>query len=145
MLSIDAATVKGRLFDDHGRCNTPARPLDGYVEALRPGQWVIHVGLSQSLAYVDVLVDRADLDAESTTLQAWGLLYSDELQNELDDTGHLRYDHANQPVRRAPMVVSGRFEGAFLSKEEEEGGYRIRIDCAKLLPFYLEFPVSLTQ
>ncbi len=151
MLAVHAASVMmGRLFDEHGQCNTPSRPLVVDVAMRRPApraQWLISVGLPQSLAHVNVLVDREDIDAcdhdldgTGVPLLAMGLLYSDETQWVLGDDGRLLYNTENKPVRRAPIAVRSTFEGARLIKDEDDT-YRIRVDCAQLLPFYLEFPV----
>jgi hypothetical protein len=144
--TITVGTPKGRMYDAQGRCNTlDERPLMVSVQTIAPGRlWNIHVGCTTpGGSHVDVLVDAAIVEDKKHDgrLFATGLLYDDECQHVLDEYGQPFYDSENNPMRRAPIVVQGPFEGARFNRADWQP--HIRIDCVDLLSFWLEIPVTL--
>lgn len=137
--------VRGRMFSAQGQCNTRNAPLMAHVtHGAEAGSWVVHVGFGPS-AHVNVLITETALravaraEAEEVPLYATGFLYGDaRSEYVLDDRGFPLYDKQGQALVRAPVVVNGRFEGARLVSSDGH----VRVDCAALLPFYLEFVVG---
>jgi hypothetical protein len=150
---VQAGTVKGRLYDERGCCNTHANPLRLTITTIEPGRlWNVHIGfLSVSRAHVDVLFDLDVMHnpARNGALFASGLLFGDSATEYVtNEHGEVVYNHADRrPVMRAPIVISGPFTGAVLVDKDEGDGndvpLRIRVDAAELLPFYLEIPFQL--
>ncbi len=139
MTTLKVTNIRGRLFDEEGRCNP--RGLEATVTSLSVG-WVICVFARFSKAHVSILVTKQDLtreiiafdddDDEETPLFATGLLYSDEADTHMLD---------GESVRRAPIIIAGSFKGARLRATDDDdngGSYKLRVDCEALLPFWIE-------
>ena len=142
---VQIGKVVGRIYDSHGCCNTSNKPLVVSVKTIVPGRlWNIHVSFTAPTGpYVDIILDADVLGDKKRDgrLFATGLLYSDEASSYLlDEYGRPFYDSENKPMRRAPMVVSGPFEGARF--DESDWQPHIRVDCAALLSFWLDIAVT---
>jgi hypothetical protein len=144
MSTLQVKQLRGLLFDEEGRSRSHAtQSLAVTVTSLKVG-WVICVSAKFSNAYVSILVTRQDLTAEiiddldnDVPLFATGLLYSDEADAHIVD---------GDPVRRSPIVLAGSFEGAcLLPCGDDASGYKLRVDCAALLPFWIECDFELVD
>jgi hypothetical protein len=115
--------------------------------------------------FVAVLVPQQCLDEagedDDVPLWAVGTLYSDEKVVVIDDYGQVVCDSHDAVVYRPTLAVSDTFEGARLLAGTFEGarllansfeGARhlagtqtVRVDCADVLPMWIECDLALTK
>lgn len=152
MPSLQIGTVRGRMYDVHGRCNTPHNKL---VAKVTPGEakatWEVTVTFEKCgphpfrYSYVTIEIEANAIEKpHESPVRASGILYDSETTEVLVGADMLPALSSDGTVlRQAPIAAAGRFTGARIMRDNLEP--YIRVDHEDVLAFWLEVPFTVIQ